>query len=280
MTIEGTSLTEANIASELVRGVESAVEASVTRPLPTSGADVRGLTFLNWESEAGAFQSTDLELKPGEVTVIVGVEGSGGREFVASAAGYHKANGEARLEGHGSFSIARSTAFLPADRQGMLFSNLTVGDNLTARLGTPVIAVRGVGWLKHAARRMIALDAIVQFRVKTEGPSQPLTALSGGNQQKVALAAALTYKPALLAVEEPTRGVDVGSKADIYATLRHAAESGVTVLLFCTEIPEAFEVADRLLVMDRGEFIKDMAVSDYLDVTQLAKAVAAAEHTD
>ena len=278
-TIVGDRLTQANIAAELVEGTTNSAEPGATRLSQGTNSPAGGLALLNWESESGAFQPTSLELRPGDVTVVVGVEGSGGREFVASVAGFHKARGLARLLGDESFRIERSTAFLPSDRRGMLFANLTVGDNLTVRLGAPEIATRGLGWLKSSARRLIARDAIDQFRVKTDGPTQPLVALSGGNQQKVALATALTCKPRLLAVEEPTRGVDVGSKRDIYAILRRAAASGVTVLLFCTEIPEAYEVADRLLVMDRGTFMSDVNVSDYPDVIHLAKAVAITEHT-
>jgi len=275
-TIDGDRLTENNIAAELVEGTTSLAEPGPTRASHGPNSPAGGFVLVNWESESGAFQSTGLELRPGDVTVVVGVEGSGGREFVASVAGFHKARGMARLLGVEAFRIERSTAFLPCDRRGMLFANLTVGDNVTVRLGAPEIATRGLGWLKRPARRRIALDAIDQFRIKTDGPAQPLVALSGGNQQKVALATALTRKPRLLAVEEPTRGVDVASKRDIYAILRRAAASGVTVLLFCTEIPEAYEVADRILVMDRGAFISDVNVSDYPDVIHLARALAVA----
>ena len=161
----------------------------------------------------------------------------------------------------------------------MLFQNLTVGDNLISRLGAPRVAVRALGWLRKAAQRSIALDGIERFNVKTEGPGQSLPALSGGNQQKVAIAGALVHEPVVLVIEEPTRGVDIGSKSDIYATLRQAAASGVTVLLFCTEIPEVYEVADRLLVMDQGMVIMEIDVSSFSDVTDLAKAVAVAAQT-
>ena len=76
--------------------------------------------------------------------------------------------------------------------------------------------------------------------------------LSGGNQQKVAIAAAIARRPSLLALEEPTRGVDVGSKAEIYRILRDYAAQGNGVLVYCTEVPEVYELADRVVVVDAG----------------------------
>jgi ribose transport system ATP-binding protein len=171
----------------------------------------------------------------------------------------------------------RSTAFLPADRKAMLFPNLTVGDNLVVRLGTPVVARRISGFLRRRRRRTVAVSSIRRFGVRTEGPDQQMPALSGGNQQKVAIAAALLSEPEVLVCEEPTRGVDVGSKAEIYSILRDSARSGLAVVVFCTEVPEVYELADRVLVVSRGSICMDARVADFADPTALAEAIATAE---
>jgi ABC-type sugar transport system ATPase subunit len=275
-SLRGFSLTEANIASELVKGSEpSAVVMNKTR---NEVASHDSLMIRQWASESDDFSPIDLDLFQGQVTAVVGVEGSGGREFVASVAGYHPARGRIAWDSGQRLNVAKSTAFLPADRKGMLFGNMSVGDNIVSRLGSPRLS-RNSGILRTRERQTIAEQSIATFGVKTEGPKQPVTALSGGNQQKVAIASALTYGPSVLAIEEPTRGVDVGSKRDIYMILQQAARSGMVVLLFCTEIPEVHEVAHRVLVMDRGAVVKDLQVSDFDEVTALAQSVALAEHT-
>ncbi len=275
-SLSGPSLTEGNIASELVKG--SSPNAAVGENGRTGTGRKANLRTRGWASQAGDFGPLNVELKQGHVTAVVGVEGSGGREFVASIAGYHNVYGTLDWDSGERVDVVRSTAFLPADRRGMMFGNMTVGDNVVARLGAPRLSRRS-GLLRSKNRESIARESIATFGVKTEGPKQALTELSGGNQQKVAIASALTYGPLILAIEEPTRGVDVGSKRDIYATLQRAAASGMVVLLFCTEIPEVYEVADRLLVMDQGSIVKDLTMSDYDDLTVLAQSVALAEHT-
>ena len=168
--------------------------------------------------------------------------------------------------------------YLPADRRGMLFNNLSVGDNLVMRLGVPDIAIRG-GALSLRRLRKTADGLVERFRVRTESSRAPLTSLSGGNQQKVAIAAAIARQPALLALEEPTRGVDVGSKAEIYRILKDYAKQGHGVLVYCTEVPEVYELADRFVVVDAGRAGDPRPVADFVDLTDLADAIASFEHT-
>jgi ABC-type sugar transport system ATPase subunit len=160
----------------------------------------------------------------------------------------------------------------------MLFQNLSVGDNLVMRLGVPEIAVAG-GLLSLRRLRRTADDLVDRFRVRTESSRAPLTSLSGGNQQKVAIAAAIAKRPALLVLEEPTRGVDVGSKAEIYRILQDYAREGHGVLVYCTEVPEVYELADHFVVVDAGKASDPMTVTDFADLTALAGAIASYEHT-
>ena len=101
--------------------------------------------------------------------------------------------------------------------------------------------------------------------------------LSGGNQQKVILASAVGADPRILAVEEPTRGVDVGSRTEIYGFLRRFAASGHGVVLFCTELTEVLEAADRAIVLSRGRVVGDVRITADLALGELAETVAVLE---
>jgi ABC-type sugar transport system ATPase subunit len=237
------------------------------------------LALTDWSSVEGGFRDVTLSVRRGEVLALVGVEGSGAREIVASAAGFvEAAGGHSVEEAAGAPTIRARTVYLPADRRGMLFANLSVGENLVMRLGRHEIGMPG-GFLSLRRMRRVADDLVSRFHVRTRSSSAPLPSLSGGNQQKVAIAAAIARRPALLALEEPTRGVDVGSKSEIYRILREYAASGHGVLVYCTEVPEVYELADRVVVVDAGRAGAAMDVRDFLDLTTLADAIASFEHT-
>jgi len=131
--------------------------------------------------------------------------------------------------------------------------------------------------LRFRRMRTTGEELRTSFQIKASGIDAGIRSLSGGNQQKVAIAAAVGRKPHLLALEEPTRGVDISSKAEIYEILRGFAAAGGSVLLFCTEIPEVYEVADRLQVVSDGRLSEPLQVADFPDMEALAKRVASLE---
>jgi ABC-type sugar transport system ATPase subunit len=123
----------------------------------------------------------------------------------------------------------------------------------------------------------IARDLRDQFRVKTDSVEIPIRSLSGGNQQKVAIAAAMVRRPPVLVLEEPTRGVDLGSKREIYRLMREYAGQGHALVIFCTEVPEVFEAADIAYVVSDGRLSPPLMVADYPDVEALARSVTRLE---
>jgi ABC-type sugar transport system ATPase subunit len=125
--------------------------------------------------------------------------------------------------------------------------------------------------------RQIAHDIRERFRVKAQSIHLPIRSLSGGNQQKVALAAAIVRRPEVLVLEEPTRGVDIGSKAEIYRLMREYARSGHAVVIYCTEVPEVFEVADIAYVVTDGRLSEPILVMTHENVESLALAVTRLE---
>jgi len=148
---------------------------------------------------------------------------------------------------------------------------LSIADNLTA---TRLSAVSpGWGWLDlrrqwAAARRW--MDAL---RIRAEDPVQPVRALSGGNQQKVAVGRLLNQDAEVLLLDEPTRGIDIGSKAQIYETIARCAEDGKAVLLVSSYLPELFGLCDRLAVMSRGRLSAARPIEEWTPQTVLATAI-------
>jgi ABC-type sugar transport system ATPase subunit len=272
--LEGRALTEDGIAQQLVLGAEHENETPGDRHLTETGDEQFRVT--RWTHES-AFAALDLRVASGEIVALMGVEGSGARELLRSFAGLERCGGEISIDGlTGGMAIRRRTAYVPATRQFSLYGNFSVGENLVARLGVPTIAGPALA-LKKRRMREIAADAVRRFLVKTRTLTQSIRSLSGGNQQKVAIAQALACEPRLLLLEEPTRGVDVQSKREIYRLLHSFALAGNAVVMFCTEVLEVFEAADRVLVVSDGRLSPSLFVRDYADVEALATDVSRLE---
>jgi ABC-type sugar transport system ATPase subunit len=271
--LEGAEKTPESIAEMLVRGLGSAAAADGGRAASAGdGLELRGAT-----DHKGAFADLELSVPAGIVTALSGVEGSGAREIVRACAGLRRLTGEASVAGRSVrlSSLANRVSFVAADRASSLFSNLSVEENLVIRLDSEIS--RGVLGLRPRRMRAIAQELRENFHVKSAGLDVGVRSLSGGNQQKVAIASAVGAGPDVLVLEEPTRGVDISSKAEIYSILRRFAADGGAVLLFCTEIPEVYEVADRLHVVSDGRPSDALDVASFADMEALAKAVAGLE---
>jgi ABC-type sugar transport system ATPase subunit len=230
-----------------------------------------------WTHRGGAFANVAFGVARGEVLALMGVEGSGARELLRSLGGVEACTGEISVAGaRGAAAINRHTAYVPATRALSLYSNLSVGGNLLVRLGIPDIA-GFAGALRRGRMRALADDAVRRFLVKTRTLGQGIRSLSGGNQQKVAIAQALAFRPRLLLLEEPTRGVDIGSRREIYRLLAAFAADGNAVVMYCTEVPEMFEAADRVIVVSDGRLSTPLLVADHPHVEALATEVTRLE---
>jgi ABC-type sugar transport system ATPase subunit len=271
--LEADALTEDGIAQQLVVG--RAIETRAK----TGGAIDRGETSLvsvNGWSHPAAFHNISLDTKPGEIVALVGVEGSGARELLRSFAGLESCSGVIEIAGEKGGSARRLSAYVPATRTLSLYSNFTVAENLLVRLGSPEIAGIGMA-LKKKRMRQLASEATRRFLIRAHSVSQGIRSLSGGNQQKVAIAQALNCAPRLLLLEEPTRGVDIHSKREIYRLLREYAGADNTVIMYCTEVLEVYEAADRAHVVVDGGLSGAIVVGDYTQVEALATDIARME---
>ena len=276
--VDGARLTEETLASELVVGHPASVAAGAAA-LREQSKSQRSLVISSLTHERGHFRDVSLTLPGGTITAVTGVEGSGAREFVRAVAGMEPARGTITMSrGESARTGTPPTSYVPAERRNALFFNFSVGANAVARLGRPDI-VDISGWLRPSRLYALAATISTRFRVKAASTRAPVAGLSGGNQQKVAIAAAMASRPGLLVVEEPTRGVDVGTKADIYQFLREYAAGGNIVLMLCTEATEVFDAADQVCVMDRGRLARPIAVSSQPTAGELAAALASIAKT-
>ncbi len=272
--LEGEALTAEEIAQTLVHGLELAI-ARETSAGPATAVVAPGLRFAGLTDRGGAFSELDFDAPSGAITALVGVEGSGAREIVRATAGLQRVRGRVEVAGSQVRAprLASLVAYVGADRASSLFTNLTVGENLVIRLDRQISGPLG---LRRRRMRELAEQLRVDFRVMSAGIDIGIRSLSGGNQQKVAIASAVARRPEVLSLEEPTRGVDIASKAEIYEILR-AYSAQHPVVLFCTEIPEVFEIADRLYVVSEGRLSSPLEVADFPGMEALAKVVASLE---
>lgn len=275
--LEGADLTQDAIAAELVVGQASRepreqITVRLGEDAPTM------LSLSDWTHDRGEFEGIDLHIRAGEIVALMGVEGSGARELVRSVAGFERTTGHIRIRTRAQLETQDAgggdSGFVSADRQASLFGHFSVGDNMVARLDHQ-IAPKGT--LRRGRMHRIANDLRDRFRVKAASIMVPIRSLSGGNQQKVAIAAAIVKRPEVLVLEEPTRGVDIGAKSEIYRIMRDYAGEGHAVLIYCTEVPEAFEAADLVYVVSEGRLSQPVMVMTHQDVESLARAITRLE---
>ncbi len=201
-----------------------------------------------------------LELRRGEILGVAGLVGSGRTEFLrtvfgldATAGGVLEVRGGEIPAGEPWERIRQGLGLLSEDRQGEgLALTRSVADNLTLSDFSPYVR-RGV--LRLRRQRQAAGEWISRMKIKAQGPGQPVLSLSGGNQQKVALARLLHQRAEVLLLDEPTRGIDVMSKAQIYELIGELARQGKAVLFVSSYFPELLGVCDRIAVFHRGAVV-------------------------
>jgi rhamnose transport system ATP-binding protein len=214
--------------------------------------ELRGLTH-----HGSGIRDVSLSIRRGEIFGLAGLVGSGRTELAEVIFGLRPADdGEILLSGRHlrpaspQQAIDAGIGYVPEDRRqhGVLLEmSLTVNISL-ASLG----AVSHYGMIDAAAERRAAAGYVDDLRIKTASIDEEVGALSGGNQQKVALARWLRTRPTVLILDEPTQGVDVGSKAEIHALMGRLAQEGVAILMISSEMPEILGMSDRIGVMKTG----------------------------
>jgi ribose transport system ATP-binding protein len=199
-----------------------------------------------------------LVVHEGEVLGLAGLVGAGRTELARLIYGADpKAGGEVLLDGHPveinspQDALDAGVAYLTEDRKGQgLFLDMSVLENIN--LGVIGRDARKGGILDLAAGKQRADEAIKALKIRVASPSVGVGSLSGGNQQKALLSRWLEIKPKVLILDEPTRGVDIGAKSEIYRIIDELARKGLGVLVISSELPEVIGICDRVLVMREG----------------------------
>ncbi len=212
----------------------------------------------------GVFTDISFDVRAGEIVALAGLVGAGRSEVARAIFGIDKADaGHVEVSGR-RLAKRRPTAamragigFVPEDRrQQGLVMDLSIARNATL---TRMRALARAGLIGGGAERRLAGEWARRLQLKFHRLEDPVATLSGGNQQKVVLAKWLATEPRVLIVDEPTRGIDVGTKAEVHRLLSELAGRGVAVLMISSELPEVLGMADRVLVMHEGRLTGELS---------------------
>ena len=243
--------------------------------------EARGLTWTN------RLNDISLAVRPGEIVGLGGLDGQGQRELLLALFGVLRGvAGEIRIDGSpvaiGGPDAAKAAgigmALIPEDRktEGLMLP-MSVRDNLSfAALGT----LSHGGFIDRAAEQGAVGDMLRLLAIKTGGLDVPVATLSGGNQQKVVIAKWLKMAPRIILLNDPTRGIDVGTKQEIYQLLRQLADRGVAILFYSTDYDELIGCCERVLVLYDGRVGRELAGSELTERALVGSALNIATETE
>jgi rhamnose transport system ATP-binding protein len=267
--VVGTARLAETDRSELIRMM---VGRELTTLFPTPGASAGGalLELRRLSCRAEGIRHVNLTIRAGEIVGLAGLVGAGRTELARVLFGLSSADeGEIRFRGRpvavDSPQTARELgiAYVPEDRRrhGVVLALSVAANTSLARLS----ALSRWGLLDFAAERRLATDFVGRLGVKTSSIDAPVGELSGGNQQKVALARWLATNPAVLILDEPTQGIDVHSKAEIHRLMCELASRGLGILMISSDLPEVLGMSSRIAVMHAGTIVGEL---DRTEATQ------------
>ncbi|HKQ06479.1 MAG TPA: sugar ABC transporter ATP-binding protein [Blastocatellia bacterium] len=228
-------------------------------------------------------KSASFELRRGEIFGIAGLMGSGRSELVRALYGLDALGSgtlaikqqPVALRSAATARLRRGLGYLSEDRKGEgLALALSVADNTT--MTRMRACARRWGWLDLSRQKQQVAGLIAQLKIKARAPQQPARTLSGGNQQKVAVARLLHQDAEVLLLDEPTRGIDIGSKAQIYENIARLADAGKAILMVSSYLPELFGLADRLAVMSRGRLSAARPIDEWTPESVMKIAIGEA----
>jgi ribose transport system ATP-binding protein len=209
-------------------------------------------------------RNVDLVVRRGEVVGVAGLLGSGRSALARVLCGIDPlVSGEIRIAGKPvriaspRDAIAAGIALIPEDRRRQGF---VAEHSVASNICLPVLDKLSRGpWIMADKARRLAEEQIGRLRVKTASPDSPVRTLSGGNAQKVVIAKWLAAEPRVIVLDEPTAGIDIGSKSEIVALIRELAGQGKAVVIISSELPELLAASDRIVVVSNGELVRDIS---------------------
>jgi rhamnose transport system ATP-binding protein len=273
-----------HVMTELLDGLtgDDLVRAMVGRDMPVRtdaqrtapGEQVLTVEHLTRE---GVFTDISFDVRAGEIVALAGLVGSGRSEVARAIFGIDKydagtvtVGGRKLRRASPTEAMAAGIGFVPEDRrQQGLVMDMSVQQNMAL---ASLSRLRRGGLISSGAERTFATDWSARLRIKYGRLTDPVARLSGGNQQKVVLGKWLGRRPSLLIVDEPTRGIDIGTKAEVHRLLGQLAGEGVAVLMISSELPEVLQVGDRVLVMREGRLTTELGHAEATEERIIAAA--------
>jgi ABC-type sugar transport system ATPase subunit len=230
-----------------------------------SGNTVLEVEDLSWKNKV---RNISFDVREGEILGIAGLMGSGRSELVETIFGLRKKSaGQLKIRGksvsikHPRDAIKNGIALITEDRkQSGLNLRGSVGDNITIVF---IKLLTKYGLLNRKNEERCANSLSEKLRIKSTGINIPALSLSGGNQQKVVIAKWLVGSPEIIIMDEPTRGIDVGAKRDIYQLMGELAEAKKAVIMISSEMPELIGLCDRIMVLSEGKAVKTFSGPEY-----------------
>jgi len=250
--------------------IQAMVDRSIEQLFPKQPIK-RGPVLLEVRDLAlpGRFEGVSFDLHQGEVLGVGGLIGAGRTEVLRSLFGAEpRASGEVRLGGERvrirspRQAIAAGLTLVPEDRkaEGLILP-------FSVRQNVALATLDRLAWLRTfvagGRTEALARSMVTDLRIRTPGTWQPVRGLSGGNQQKVVLGRALTTRPRVFLLDEPTRGIDVGAKVEVYRLIGELAAQGAGVLMVSSDLLELIGICDRMLVMRAGRMVGDLARNEF-----------------
>jgi ABC-type sugar transport system ATPase subunit len=237
---------------------------------------------LPWRGHARQWRLKDIgfSVHRGEVVGVAGLMGAGRTELLECLYGASPEAPQGRIEldgrpvqfAHPEEALRAGVAMVTEDRKRFgLFTTMNVREHITL---SSLPAVARAGFLSVDAESAAAGESIQALRVKTAGQSAAITSLSGGNQQKCIIARALRTKPRLLLLDDPTRGIDVGAKSEIYRLIDDLCRDGLAIVITSSELPELIAVCDRILVLCEGRLTGEFRRGEFTEQKLMEAATA------
>jgi len=264
----------ADISDEEIMTLIVGRELESTFPPKHGGADSDKQFFKVDNISSSDFQNVSISANRGEIVGIAGVVGNGQSQLLRAIAGLEKFSGEIEINGEATSSkqLLKKAAYMPSDRHSEgLMMTLSVRENASVNALNKLTSGIFVSRKKETSTVHASLKSI---DVKAPSMDAPVSALSGGNQQKIVMSRSLLSDPILIIADEPTQGVDVGARAEIYKILRDTAESGIPVIVNSSDTKELEGLCDRVYVMSRGHIVSTLEGGDITETKMVAAAVS------
>jgi ribose transport system ATP-binding protein len=258
--------TATSTEQELIRAMVGRDVGDLYKVRQRQKQEIKTLEVKNLSNAFSKNYSYDLHLNRGEVLGVFGLVGSGRTELMRSIFGADRVkNGTVTINGKETggkplkFAIQSGFGMLPEDRKNQ---GLLIEQSILDNIFLAYTANRAHFFRNKKEERVLAQKKIDELRIKLGSINNPISSLSGGNQQKVAFAKWLLVEPDVLILDEPTRGIDIGAKFEVYSLINELALQGTSILMVSSELPEILALSDRVLIMNQGQVVKELEHSE------------------